>query len=212
VTKEMSDEEIAKRCGLKVSDVRSVLNKLHEYGITTYNRDRDKDTGWFSYNWTVNVIKLYDVLEEKKAKGAQREEEALAYEKSYTFYTCANPTCSGSAQRIPESEAVITTYSCNRCGESLKLFDNSSIIKSIEEKLASHSPSDQTFIKEFKQPAQQAPANKASSIKKIAKRAPAPKGRGLRMKANAPAKRKLMATPKSRKAATVKKGRNKKRR
>lgn len=152
----MSDEEIAKRCGLKVSDVRSVLNRLHEYGITTYLRERDKDTGWFSYNWTVNVIKLYEMMEQKRASGVNRDAEELTYEKSFTFYTCDNPTCSCSGQRVPENEAIITTYACTKCGERLNLFDNSNIIKSIEEKLASHAPNDQTFVKEFKEKAQPA--------------------------------------------------------
>ncbi len=149
MTKPMSDEEIAKKCGLKVSDVRSVLNRLHEYGITAYIRERDKDTGWFSYNWVVNVIKLYDVLEQKKASGARREEETLAFEKSYTFYTCANPACTGSGQRIPESDAIITTYSCTRCGQNLKMFDNTEIIKSMEQKLATRVPNEQTFVREI---------------------------------------------------------------
>jgi transcription factor E len=146
----MSDEDIAKRCGLKVSDVRSVLNKLHEYGITGYMRERDKDTGWFSYNWTVNVIKLYEVMEKRQARGERRDQEALSYEKSYTFYTCKNAACPGSGQRISENDAILTTYACNHCGGHLKLFDNSEIIKSIEEKLASKIPEEQTFIKEFK--------------------------------------------------------------
>ncbi|MFH0817144.1 MAG: hypothetical protein V1909_00745 [Candidatus Micrarchaeota archaeon] len=152
MTKPMSDEEIAKRCGLKVSDVRSVLNRLHEYGITAYIRERDKDTGWFSYNWVVNVIKLYEVIEHKKASGAQREEESLAYEKSYTFYTCANTVCTGSGQRIPESDAILTTYACNRCGQSLTVFDNKEIIKSLEQKLAARIPDEQTFVKELTMP------------------------------------------------------------
>ncbi len=154
----MSDEEIAKRCGLKVSDVRAVLNKLHEYGITSYVRERDKDTGWFSYNWTVNVIKLYDVLERRKASGAQRDEEALAYEKSYTFYTCKNAACPGSGQRVPETDAITTTYACNRCGEHLQIFDNTSIIKSLEDKMATRIPDDRTFVKEFRRPVAKPPA------------------------------------------------------
>ena len=175
----MSDEEIAKRCGLKVSDVRSVLNKLHEYGITAYIRERDKDTGWFSYNWVVNVIKLYDVLEQKKASGARREEETLAFEKSYTFYTCANPACTGSGQRIPESDAIITTYSCTRCGQNLKMFDNTEIIKSMEQKLATRVPSEQTFVKEVTAhaastpkhvPASHKPAHRASALKSASPR------------------------------------------
>lgn len=160
----MSDEEIAKRCGLKVSDVRAVLNKLHEYGITTYARERDKDTGWFSYNWTVNVIKLYEMLGARRNRIAKKEEDALTYEKSYTFYTCKNATCTGSGQRIPETDAILTTYVCDRCGGSLQLFDNAEIIKNIEQRMATRLPDDQTMVKEFRQQvkAPRAPARKTA--------------------------------------------------
>jgi transcription factor E len=172
LTKPMSDEEIAKRCGLKVSDVRAVLNRLHEYGVTTYLRERDKDTGWFSYNWTVNVIKLYDLVGQKRESGVHKDEEELTYEKSYTFYTCENSTCSCSGQRVPESEAIITTYACQKCGERLSLFDNSSIIKSIEEKLASRGPADPTFVKELKAAPKMALPKRKLSV--MSRRHPAP--------------------------------------
>lgn len=152
MTRPMSDEEIAKRCGLKVSDVRAVLNKLHEYGITSYIRERDKDTGWFSYNWTVDMVKLHEMMEKKQEKTDRMDQEALAYEKSYSFYACKNPECSHSKQRIPESNAIMTSYVCNGCGGNLHLFDNTEIIKSIEERLSKRVSSDDTFIKVIRAP------------------------------------------------------------
>ncbi|MEW6329636.1 MAG: hypothetical protein AB1468_06010, partial [Candidatus Micrarchaeota archaeon] len=38
ITRPMSDERLAESCGLKVSDVRAVLNKLHNYGVVDYER------------------------------------------------------------------------------------------------------------------------------------------------------------------------------
>ena len=183
MTRPMSDEEIAKRCGLKVSDVRSVLNKLHEYGITAYIRERDKDTGWFSYNWTVNVIRLYDMLERKRATSERNDEEALSYEKSYTFYTCENAACPSAGQRVPETDAILTTYACGRCGEHLQLFDNTGIIKSIEEKLAARTPDDQTFVKEFRKTIihSQPPARKRARMGPKRKSAPKVKTRAKRI-------------------------------
>jgi len=168
----MSDEEIAKRCGLKVSDVRAVLNRLHEYGVTTYIRERDKDTGWFSYNWVVNVIKLYDLVEHRKASGARQDQEKLAYEKSYTFYTCSNSSCSSSGQRVPESDAILTTYSCTNCGNNLTIFDNSEIIKTFEQKLASRAQTERTFVEEARTTTSKAPDKKAGKTVKVTSKKP----------------------------------------
>ncbi|MDE1798356.1 MAG: hypothetical protein KGH63_03040, partial [Candidatus Micrarchaeota archaeon] len=47
-TSQMSDEEIAKKTKIRSSDVRVVLNKLHSYGLASYTRSRDKNSGWYS--------------------------------------------------------------------------------------------------------------------------------------------------------------------
>ena len=55
---ETEDEKIAEKLKLKVSDVRSVLNKLNALGITFYNRTKNEDTGWFYYNWSIDKGKF----------------------------------------------------------------------------------------------------------------------------------------------------------
>ncbi len=187
----MSDDEIAKRCGLKVSDVRAVLNKLHEYGITTYVRERDKDTGWFSYNWTVDLIKLYEVMEKRQEKIEKRDEEALAYERSYTFYVCGNAECTRSAQRVPESDAVLTAYVCDRCGDHLSIFDNAEIIKSIEKKLSEKINLEDSFAKAVRVSVRETPH------KKPTKKRPSLKTKKLKIK-------KLMKTKKAKKTKKLK--------
>ena len=52
--KDMSDEELAKKTGIKASDVRVVLNRLHNYGFFSYTRVRDRDSGWYSYIWKMS--------------------------------------------------------------------------------------------------------------------------------------------------------------
>ncbi|MCX6778035.1 MAG: hypothetical protein NT157_04075 [Candidatus Micrarchaeota archaeon] len=130
----MSDEDIAKKCGLKVSDVRSVLNKLHEHGITSYRRERDKDTGWFSYLWGVNVFKIDDMLKSHHRMALQERESRLAYEKAYNFYACPNPGCGKSGNRLPEHTAIITSYICDSCGAQLEFSSNADQIVELEQR------------------------------------------------------------------------------
>lgn len=61
-TTELSDEELAKKAKMKVSDVRIVLNKLHSLGMAQYARSRDKDSGWYSYVWRLDEGKEKEIL------------------------------------------------------------------------------------------------------------------------------------------------------
>lgn len=56
--RDMSDEELARKTGVKTSDVRVVLNRLHSCGLFTYTRVRDRDSGWYSYIWKMSEGRL----------------------------------------------------------------------------------------------------------------------------------------------------------
>ena len=56
--RDMSDEELARKTGVKTSDVRVVLNRLHSCGLFTYTRVRDRESGWYSYIWKMSEGKL----------------------------------------------------------------------------------------------------------------------------------------------------------
>jgi hypothetical protein len=63
----MSDEELAKKIGVKTSDVRIVLNRLHTCGLFSYTRIRDKDSGWYSYIWKMSEEKLREFVAGEKS-------------------------------------------------------------------------------------------------------------------------------------------------
>ena len=58
--RDMSDEELARKTGVKTSEVRVVLNRLHSCGLFTYPRVRDRDSGWYSYIWKMSEGRLKD--------------------------------------------------------------------------------------------------------------------------------------------------------
>ncbi|MCX8197716.1 MAG: hypothetical protein N3F07_00775 [Candidatus Micrarchaeota archaeon] len=64
--KDMTDEDLAKKIGIKASDVRIVLNRLHGCGLFSYTRVRDKDSGWYSYIWKMSEEKLREFGGEKE--------------------------------------------------------------------------------------------------------------------------------------------------
>jgi len=130
-TERMSDEDLARVCKLKVSDVRAVLNKLHYEGIASYERSRDKDTGWYSYTWTVALEKIPQLLEERKARMAREASARLEMEKGVEFYSCRR--C-GRKERYPFEQAADLLFKCRRCGRMLTLHDNTKEITELERK------------------------------------------------------------------------------
>ncbi len=114
----MSDEEIARTAKLKVSDVRSVLNKLHGHRIAVYERTRDKDTGWYYYKWSLNADAIAELLDEKK-KGDREEAARLAAEGAYSFYTCGKCT----QEKYQFETALDYLFKCPQCGSALDYVD-----------------------------------------------------------------------------------------
>jgi transcription initiation factor TFIIE subunit alpha len=111
----MSDEDLAKKTKMKVSDVRVVLNRLHSYGITEYSRSRDKDSGWYSYVWSVSEEKSKEVLGPVAGLGTQ--EKTVVAEEGGDHYYCK--VC-GPTRQFPFDVALNLAFRCDACGNSLE--------------------------------------------------------------------------------------------
>ena len=72
---DFNDEDIAKKMGLKVTDVRTVLNRLHYRGISDYQKKRNKKTGWYSYTWCVNKKRIVELVTMEQEASLKKLEE-----------------------------------------------------------------------------------------------------------------------------------------
>ncbi|NYZ79325.1 hypothetical protein H0N99_04215 [Candidatus Micrarchaeota archaeon] len=109
----LSDEDLASSCKIKVSEVRAVLNKLHSYGLTSYERSRDKESGWYSYVWRLSLGDINKILEKKKEVVA-----VSGLDESFDFYTCS--ACKkGEGVMIPFEVAFENRFKCLDCGAPL---------------------------------------------------------------------------------------------
>ena len=108
----LSDEDLASACKIKVSEVRAVLNKLHSCGLTSYERTRDKESGWYSYIWRLSLGDAKKLLERKKEVAIAGPEE------TFEFYTCSS--CKkGEGVMIPFEVAFENRFKCLDCGAPL---------------------------------------------------------------------------------------------
>ncbi len=129
--KEATDEEISQETGIKLNDVRKILYKLHNFNLATYRRIRDDNTGWFTYFWKINKERIYDLIKSRKKLVLEKLKERLEYEKSKMFFYCPND----GDTRLTFEEAMESSFKCPKCGNMLQHFDNSEIIKVLEEKI-----------------------------------------------------------------------------
>ncbi|MFH1095193.1 MAG: hypothetical protein V1728_03170 [Candidatus Micrarchaeota archaeon] len=118
-TAEMSDEEIARKADVRSSDVRVVLNKLHSFGLASYYRSRDKNSGWYSYVWRLNNERALDLMkpvENESTTMAAAPAPARDGVTGMEAYCCAQ--C-GPDRPIPFDEASAQMFRCAQCGSSL---------------------------------------------------------------------------------------------
>ena len=129
--RELSDEEISKRTGLKEDIVRRTLYKLHQGLVVNLRRERDEETGRFKFFWSLNMDQIEGLISGWKRKILQKLEAKLEYERSNQFYYCGTPGC----RRYTFDEASDSFFRCPRCGQPLELFDNEKIIEALEAKI-----------------------------------------------------------------------------
>ncbi len=108
-TYDMSDEDLSRKLKVKVSEIRSTLNKLHNRGLVTYSRSKDAETGWYSYIWKFQENKMNALLEEVINITDDETEQT-------EHYFCSQ--CS-SEEKIPFDEAMDLKFKCPICSMPL---------------------------------------------------------------------------------------------
>ncbi len=111
-----NDEDLSKKLNVKISDVRSALNRLHNIGVTYYIRDKNQETGWFYYTWKLREDKLKEWLE-------QKEKEVFYYEEGKEYYFCRNCNI-----YLEFDEAFDYEFKCPYCKIQLEYLERKKII------------------------------------------------------------------------------------
>jgi len=88
-TEEMTDDALAVKCKLKVSEIRSLLNKMHSVRLAEYTRIKDKDTGWYSYIWRINLRGIYGVLNSSMQNEMNKLNNQLEESTTVLSYICS---------------------------------------------------------------------------------------------------------------------------
>ena len=128
---EITVEEIAEQTEIQINDVRRILYRFYNHSLVTSRRFRDKETGWFIFQWRLQPELIEAFLSGMKQKILKKLGARLKHELDHEFYRCGTEGC----PRITFEDAMDTVFNCPVCGEPLKPVDNEGYIDFLEGKV-----------------------------------------------------------------------------
>ncbi|UCH56832.1 MAG: transcription factor [Candidatus Bathyarchaeota archaeon] len=128
---EITVEELAEVTGIQINEVRKILYRFYNHSLVTSRRFRDKETGWFIFQWRLQPELVEAFVNGMKQKILRKLKSRLEYELNHEFYHCGNNTC----PRITFEEAMDTVFNCPHCGEPLKPVNNDLYVDFLERKI-----------------------------------------------------------------------------
>ena len=130
--KDITVEELSNKTEIQINSVRRVLYKLYNHSLVTSRRFRDKETGWFIFQWRLQPELIEAFIQGMKQKILRKLQTRLEYELQHQFYHCGSPMC----PRVTFEEAMETVFHCPSCNGPLKLVDNSAAISFLKRKIS----------------------------------------------------------------------------
>jgi len=128
---EITDNEIADKTLIRLNLVRKELYRFYDHSIVALRRTRDKETGWFIFNWRLQPDQLEGFILNQKRRVLEKLEIRLEYEKSHEFYTCQTPGC----KRYPFEQALELLFKCPACNKPMMYLNNDRIVEILTRKI-----------------------------------------------------------------------------
>jgi len=128
---EITDNEIADKTQIRLNMIRKALYRLYDHSLVGLRQSRDKETGWFIFNWRLQPDQMESFILSQKRRVLEKLETRLEYEKSHEFYTCQTPGC----KRFPFSEAFELLFKCPSCNKPMIHINNDWIVEVLTRKI-----------------------------------------------------------------------------
>jgi len=128
---EITDNEIADKTQIRLNLVRKALYRFYDHSIVALRRTRDKETGWFVFNWRLQPDQLEGFIQNQKRCVLEKLEIRLEYEKSHEFYSCQTPGC----KRYPFEQALELLFKCAACNKPMIYLNNDRIVEILTRKI-----------------------------------------------------------------------------
>ncbi|KZX14697.1 hypothetical protein [Methanobrevibacter curvatus] len=130
INNKITDEKIAESTNIKINTVRKILYKLYDSHLATYERNKDKETNWFTYTWTFDNENIVSELSFRHETKISKLEDILESEENNSFYICPK-----DENRFDFAVALQNKFKCPNCSTELNWHDNEYRISIIKEKI-----------------------------------------------------------------------------
>ena len=117
--REVTDEKVAEISGINLNLVRKTLYILYENHLAIYRRERDKDSGWLTYLWKLDLDNSEHMLRNETRKLIKKLERRLEFENNEFFVCEAEPP-----HRILFDYAMEANFVCPVDESPLMHYDN----------------------------------------------------------------------------------------
>jgi transcription initiation factor TFIIE subunit alpha len=128
---EIIDTEIADKTQIRLNMVRKTLYRLYDHSLVALRQTRDKETGWFIFNWRLQPDQFEGFIVNQKHRVLEKLETRLEYEKAHEFYTCQTPGC----KRFPFAEAFELLFKCPLCNKPMIHLNNDWFVEILTRKI-----------------------------------------------------------------------------
>ncbi|MBN1160312.1 MAG: hypothetical protein JXA43_03760 [Candidatus Diapherotrites archaeon] len=112
------DEVYAEKLSLKITEIRTILNRLHYRGLVEYQKTRDEKSGWYTYTWGIKKVEIANLLKKKLQEELEKYQEKLQANESYMMFSCSN-----DCHKVPFEIAAEYEFRCPDCTEEMKSLD-----------------------------------------------------------------------------------------
>jgi transcription initiation factor TFIIE subunit alpha len=126
----VTDEELSKKMKMKVTEVRTILNRLHYRGIACYEKTRNQKTGWYNYTWEIRKDKIAELIIEQQAEIMNKLTQKRDLVADHGLFDCTK--CD---ERAPFELAVEANFICPSCGSTMNSANDPKKIKEIEKRI-----------------------------------------------------------------------------
>ncbi len=126
----VTDEYIAGFLGVKVTVVRTTLNRFHFWGIVDYHKERDPDTGWYTYTWFIRISRLKEAIMEEIGEMEKEIIEKMEELENFMFFECPE-----GHERVTFEVAMELNFTCPVCGKHLQAVDTQKELEKLRNKL-----------------------------------------------------------------------------
>ncbi|MBS3062692.1 MAG: hypothetical protein J4203_02375 [Candidatus Diapherotrites archaeon] len=126
--KPITDEEIGKKLPLKITEIRTILNRLHFRGIAAYQKTRNTNTGWYSYTWEISAGRVAELILDEQAQEITKLEKRSEFEEGHAIFNCKRK-CSD----FPFEVAAEYQFRCPECGETMNPADAKKRTKNLKQ-------------------------------------------------------------------------------